>query len=472
MSLSKMPRQQPCYGPVMQFAHNRGLRQTLYRAQMTRASEFGPPERDNTPLIAEMLALRQERSALLSYPSYADVSLVPKMASSPQQVQEFLRDIAKRARRQAEQELDRLKGFARDELGLFDLQVWDIGYASERLRQTRYAFSDEDVKRYFRLDKVLDGLFSIAKKLFDVVIVAESHSVWHSDVTAYRVERGGALLGRFFLDPYARAAKRGGAWMNGARSRWRKPDGSLRTALAYLVTNFAAPVGAKPALMSHMEVVTLFHEFGHALHFLLSMVEVPGVAGISGVEWDAVELPSQLMENFAWEWEILQRISAHEETGESLPRSLYDKMLAARNFLSGMQLLRQVEMALFDMRIHAEPASATSVQAVLDDVRREISIMPPPEYNRFQNGFAHIFAGGYAAGYYSYLWAEVLAADAWSVFEKAGPLNTETGRRYLAAILERGGSRPMSENFVDFVGRPPSVTALLRQRGIACEDWM
>lgn len=463
----KLSLQLPCLGPVMQYAHDRHLRETLYRAQATRASEFGPPELDNTALITEMLTLRHERAALLGLANHAEVSLIPKMADSPTQVLDFLRDLGQRSRAQAQRDLDEVRAFARAELGLAELEVWDVGYASEKLRQSRYAFSEQDVKKHFSLDRVLPGLFGIAETLFDVSISADPLPAWHAGVTAYRVERAGKLLGQFFLDPYARTGKRAGAWMNGARPRWRKPGGELRTAMAYLVTNFAAPVDGRPALMSHGDVVTLFHEFGHGLHFLLSQVDVLGVSGISGVEWDAVELPSQLMENFAWEWPILQRISAHAETGEPLPRPLFDKMWAARNFQSGLQLLRQVELALFDMRVHAEPARNADVQVVLNEVRAEISLMPPPSYNRFQNGFSHIFAGGYSAGYYSYLWAEVLSADAWNLFERAGVLDVATGQRYRETILERGGSQPMSENFEAFVGRAPQIDALLRQRGVA-----
>ena len=463
----KLNLQQPCVGPVLRYADDRTLRETLYRAQTTRASEFGPADLDNSALIAEMLRLRHEKAALLGYANHAEVSLVPKMADSPAQVLEFLRDLARRCRPQAERDLAELRAFAAAELGLPALQAWDLAYASEKLRQARYAFSEQDVKRHFGLDKVLPGLFGIAETLFDVRIQEEAQTAWHPAVRAFRVERAGELLGRFFLDPYARAGKRGGAWMNGARARWRKPDGALRTALAYLVTNFAAPTDGKPGLMSHDDVVTLFHEFGHGLHFLLSQVDVPGVSGISGVEWDAVELPSQLMENFAWEWSTLQRISAHVDTGAPLPRALYDKMLAARNFQSGLQLSRQVELALFDMRLHAEPARSEAVQALVDEVRAEAALLSPPAYNRFQNGFSHIFAGGYSAGYYSYLWAEVLAADAWSVFERAGALDQAVGRRYRETILEVGGSRTMNESFVAFVGREPEIGALLRQRGIA-----
>jgi oligopeptidase A len=465
----KVTLQQPCLGPVMQYARRRELREMLYRANATRASEFGPSERDNGPVIAEMLALCHERAALLGHPHHAAVSLISKMADTPAHVLDFLRDLAHRCRPWAEAELGELRTFARERLGLDTLEVWDFSYASEQLRQARYAFSEQEVKQYFQLDKVLSGLFGIAESLFDISIRAEPLPTWNADVTSYRIERAGTLLGHFFLDPYARAGKNGGAWMQGARPRWRRPGGTLSTAVAYLVTNFASPVDGKPAQLRHGEVVTLFHEFGHGLHFLLSQVEVLGVSGISGVEWDAIELPSQLMENFAWQWPILERISAHTETGAPLPRGLFDKMVAARNFQNGLMMLRQTELALFDMRLYAEPERAEAAQTLMDEVRAETAVLPPPAYNRFQNGFSHIFAGPYAAGYYSYLWAEVLACDAWEVFEREGVLDAITGRRYLESILEVGGSRTMRESFEDFVGRDPRIEALLRQRGLAAE---
>lgn len=463
----KVTLQQPHLMPVLQFASNRALRELMYRAHATRASEFGPEAQDNTPLIPELLRLRQELSGMLGHASFAEVSLVTKMADSPEQVQAFLRDIAERSRAHAARDLEDLRAYGRSELSLDELQAWDIAYVSEKLRQSRYAFSAQDVKQYFTLNKVLPALLGIAERLFGVTFTQEEQSTWHPSVVVYRIDRQGALLGRFYLDPYARAGKRGGAWMDGARARWAKPDGDLREALAYLVTNFAPPTAERPGLMSHDDVVTLFHEFGHGLHFLLSTVDVPGVAGIGGVEWDAVELPSQLMENFAWEWSIVQQISSHVDSGAPLPRELFDSMLRARTFQSGLQLLRQVELALFDMRLHAEPLSHEDVQGLLNDVRQEVALLPAPAYNRFQNGFAHVFAGGYAAGYYSYLWAEVLAADVWDVFAQSGPLNSETGERYRSAILQRGGSRSMNENFVEFVGRPPTVDAFLLLHGIA-----
>jgi len=462
----KVTLQQPSLGPVMQFARRRELRAALYRANATRASEFGPAERDNGPVIAEIMALRQERAALLGLGTSADVSLVPKMADSPAQVTGFLRDLSHRARAHAAAELEELRAFARDSLGLPVLEAWDVTFAAEALRQARYAFSEQEVKQHFRLDDVIAGIFDIAQRLFDVSFRAEAAPAWHPSVTSYRVERRGELLGRFFLDPFARTGKRAGAWMSGSRPRWRRPDGSLRSAMAYLVTNFAAPAADQPTLLRHAEVVTLFHEFGHALHFLLSEIEALGVSGLSGVEWDAVELPSQWMENFAWQWPALERITANPTTGQGLPRELFDKMAAARNFQVGLMLLRQVELALFDMRLHAEPERAQDAQAVLDEVRAEVSLMETPRFNRFQNGFSHVFAGAYAAGYYSYLWAEVLASDAWDVFAQSGVADVDTGRRYLDSILARGGSRPMRESFEAFRGRQPTIDALLRQRGL------
>lgn len=457
----------PSYFPVMQYAHHRGLRETLYRAYTTRASEFGPPERDNTALMRELLELRQEEARLLGYANYAEVSLAPKMAQSPQQVMDFLRDLAQRARPYAEKDMDEMREFAARELGLHDLQAWDQAYVSERLKEARYAFSEQEVKRYFTEDRVLAGLFKIVETVFEVAIRPDTAPVWHEHVRFFRVERGTELIAQFYLDAYARPGKRPGAWMDDVRGRWQRPEGKLQTPVAHLVCNFAPPLPGQPALLTHDDVITLFHEFGHGLHQMLTQVSDIGVAGISGVEWDAVELPSQFMENFCWEWEVLKHLTAHVETGQPLPRELYDKMMAAKNFQSGLQTLRQLEFALFDMRLHAEPGQAQRVQAVLDEVRAEISVNPPPGFNRFQHAFSHIFAGGYSAGYYSYKWAEVLSADAWSAFEETAPLSVETGRRLRMEIFERGGSRPAIENFKAFRGRDPSIDALLRHQGMA-----
>jgi oligopeptidase A len=451
----------------MQYAHHRGLRETLYRAYTTRASEFGPPERDNTALMRELLELRQEEARLLGYANYAEVSLAPKMAQSPQQVMDFLRDLAQRARPYAEKDMDEMREFAARELGLHDLQAWDQAYVSEKLKEARYAFSEQEVKRYFTEDRVLAGLFKIVETVFEVAIRPDTAPVWHEHVRFFRVERGTELIAQFYLDAYARPGKRPGAWMDDVRGRWQRPEGQLQTPVAHLVCNFAPPLPGQPALLTHDDVITLFHEFGHGLHQMLTQVSDIGVAGISGVEWDAVELPSQFMENFCWEWEVLKHLTAHVETGQPLPRELYDKMMAAKNFQSGLQTLRQLEFALFDMRLHAEPGQAQRVQAVLDEVRAEISVNPPPGFNRFQHAFSHIFAGGYSAGYYSYKWAEVLSADAWSAFEETAPLSVETGRRLRMEIFERGGSRPAIENFKAFRGRDPSIDALLRHQGMA-----
>ncbi|MBQ0961702.1 M3 family metallopeptidase [Ideonella sp. 4Y11] len=458
----------PSYLPVMQYAHDRSLREQLYRAYVTRASEFGPPERDNAPVMAELLQLRAEEAALLGFANFGELSLAAKMARSPAEVMVFLRDLAQRARGPAERDMAELRAFAATQLGLDDLQSWDIAYASEKLKEARYAFSDQEVKAYFPLPKVLDGLFSIISSLFDVTITPAEARTWHPSVRFFRLERAGALVGEFYLDPYARPGKRPGAWMDDARERWLRPDGrGLQTPVAHLVCNFAAPVGDKPALLTHDDVTTLFHEFGHGLHHLLTRIEDMGVSGIAGVEWDAVELPSQFMENFCWEWDVLQRLTAHVDTGEPLPRALYDKMNAAKNFQSGMQTLRQVEFGLFDMRIHTEADAPGRVQAIAESVRDEVAVVQPLAFNRMPNTFSHLFAGGYGAGYYSYKWAEVLSADAWSAFEESGVLDTATGERFRREVLEVGGSRPALESFQAFRGREPRIDALLRHQGMA-----
>jgi oligopeptidase A len=458
----------PSYLPVMQMCRNRALRETLYTAYVTRASESGPPERDNTPVIRELLELRQEEAELLGYRSFAELSLVPKMAGSPAEVVAFLRDLGRRARPSAAADLAELREFAAQELGIADLQGWDVPFASERLKEARYAFSDEELRQYFPLPKVLEGLFRIIETLFEVRIVTSAAPTWHESVGFYRIERNGTLVGEFYLDLYARAGKRPGAWMDDARSRWLRADSRmLQTPVAHLVCNFAAPINGRPALLTHDNVITLFHEFGHGLHHMLTQVEELGVSGISGVEWDAVELPSQFMENFCWEWDVLQQLTEHVDTGAPLARPLFDKMLAARNFQSGLQTLRQVEFALFDMLIHSEPGAAGRIQATLDAVRAEIAVLVPPAFNRFQHSFSHIFGGGYAAGYYSYTWAEVLSADAFGAFEESGVLDLDTGRRYRREILEVGGSRDALDSFKAFRGRPPSIDAMLRHLGIA-----
>jgi oligopeptidase A len=463
----------PVWMPVMQYATDRDLRETLYRAYVTRASEFGPPERDNSTLMRELVELRQEEAGLLGYPSFADVSLVAKMAESPAHVMSFLRDLAARARPYAERDVAELRAFAAEHLALPDLQPWDLAFASEKLKEARYAFSEQEVKQYFTEPRVLEGLFRIVETLFEVQIRPDTAATWHDTVRFFRIERSQGenqppqLIGQFYLDAYARNGKRPGAWMDEVRGRWARPEGALQTPVAQLVCNFASPVGDKPALLTHDDVITLFHEFGHGLHHMLTQVNDLAVAGISGVEWDAVELPSQFMENFCWEREVLSRLTAHVDTGAPLPRELFDRMTAARNFQSGLQTLRQIEFALFDMRLHAERGASDNVQKLLDDVRAEVAVFMPPEYNRFQHTFSHIFAGGYSAGYYSYKWAEVLSADAYAAFEESGLFDTDTGRRYRREILEAGGSRPALESFRAFRGREPRIDALLRHQGMA-----
>jgi oligopeptidase A len=464
----KLTLHAPSYIPTMQYAQNRQLRERLYRAYTTRASELGNTAHNNSPVMQEILALRQEEAQLLGYHNYAEVSVVPKMAESPSQVLDFLRDLARRAKPHALRDLSELREFARTELHLPDLQAWDIAFASEKLKEKRYAFSEQDIKPYFTEPKVLDGLFRIIETLFDVQIKTDTAPVWHPSVRFFRIERSEKLVGQFYLDPYARVGKRPGAWMDDARGRWHRPDtGITQTPIAHLVCNFTPPQNNRPALFTHDDVTTLFHEFGHGLHHMLTQVEDIGVAGISGVEWDAVELPSQFMENFCWEWDVLEHMTAHVDTGERLPKELFNKMLAAKNFQSGMQTVRQVEMSLFDMRLHAEPGSQNRIQALLNEVRQEVSVVQAPDFNRFQNGFSHIFAGGYAAGYYSYKWAEVLSADAWSAFEETSPLDPQTGLRYRQAILETGGSRSALQNFKAFRAREPQIDALLRHQGMA-----
>lgn len=468
----------PSYFPVLQYAENRALRESIYRANATKASELGAkPEWDNTSIINELLELRKEEAVLLGYKNYAEVSLVAKMAETPAQVSEFLLDLATRGRSFAEKDLAELRAFASENLGIDDLQAWDTTYASEKLREQRYAFSEQEVKLYFPEQKVIDGLFRVIQTLFAVDIKLDSAPTWHTDVKFYRLEKDGQLVGQFYLDLYARDGKRGGAWMDDARGRRRTSSG-IQTPVAYLTCNFSEPVSVdgikKPALFTHDEVITLFHEFGHGLHHLLTQVEDLSVSGISGVEWDAVELPSQFMENFCWEWDVLQHMTAHADTGAALPRALFEKMVAAKNFQSGMQTLRQVEFSLFDLRLHddAHPGGPRSVQDILNTVREQVSVFNPPEFNRFQHSFGHIFAGGYAAGYFSYKWAEVLSADAYAAFEEAAKIEGSTlsrsaGKKFQTEVLEVGGSRPAIESFRAFRGRAPSIDALLRHSGMS-----
>ena len=463
----------PVFSPVLQYAHDRSLRAQLHQAYQTRASDLGAPERDNSALMQELLQLRAEEAALLGYGSYGALSLVPKMAQSPGQVLAFMRDLAARARPHAERDLAELREFAASALALNDLQPWDVAYASEKLKEARYAFSEQELKAYFTEPRVLDGLFRLIERLLDVRIRPDTAEVWHDSVRFYRIERDSPtagqppiLVGQFYLDAYARPGKRAGAWMDVVRSRWARPEGGLQTPVAQLVCNFASPVSGKPALLTHDDVITLFHEFGHGLHHLLTQVDELAVSGIAGVEWDAVELPSQFMENFCWEWSVLSQLSAHVDTAEPLPRALFDKMLAARNFQSGIATLRQVEFALLDMRLHTEADAPTSVSRIVAEVRAECAVLPQAAYNRSMHSFSHIFDGGYAAGYYSYKWAEVLSADAFAAFEEAGIADAATGRRWRQSVLEVGGSRPALDSFKAFRGREPTIDALLRHQGM------
>ena len=460
----------PSYYAVMTYAHDRALREEVYTAYCTRASDQGPTagQNDNGPVISEILQLRQELASLLGFNNYAELSLATKMAESTDQVLSFLRDLAQRSRPFAENDLKVLREFAASK-GCTDLQSWDVSYYAEQLRQHQYAISQEELRPWFPVDKVLHGMFQVVQRLYGIELrEVTEFDRWHEDVRLFEVIENDTVIGRFFLDLYARSNKRGGAWMDGARDRRRLSNGQVQRPVAYLVGNFTPAVGDQPALLTHDEVTTLFHEFGHGLHHLLTRVDYASASGINGVAWDAVELPSQFMENWCWEPEGLSLISGHHETGEPLPADLLEKMLAARNFQSGLGMLRQIEFSLFDFELHAQ--SERSAREVLEAVRNEVSVMLPPAFNRFENGFAHIFAGGYAAGYYSYKWAEVLSADAFSRFEEEGIFNAETGRAFRDNILARGGSREPMALFVAFRGREPSVDALLRHSGLTEEQ--
>ncbi|CAM5205116.1 oligopeptidase A OS=Castellaniella defragrans (strain DSM / CCUG 39792 / 65Phen) OX=1437824 GN=BN940_09811 PE=3 SV=1 [Castellaniella denitrificans] len=477
----KLTLHMPCYLPVMLHARDRELRQTLYRAHATRASDQGDPAFDNSESIETLLALRAEEASLLGHPDFASLRLETRMADNAGQVLDFLRELAARARPSARHDLDELRVFAARELGLDPLEPWDIAYASERLRESRYAYSDEELRPYFTESRVLDGLFQVIRTLFGVRLEATDAPAWHADARIYRVlDAEGRELGRLGMDLYARTGKQGGAWVDSERSR-RVHAGRLHTPLAWLTCNFPAPQDGREALLSHDDVITLFHESGHAMHTLLSRVDDPGAAAFAAVEWDAIELPSQFMENFCWEWDVLQSLTRHVDTGEPLPRDLYDRMIAARNFQSGLQTLRQVEFALFDMLIHtrASGLSISEVLDTLDQIRQEVALLIPPAWHRFPHAFSHLFAGGYGAGYYSYKWAEVLSADAFAAFEEAarpGPDGTRdvfdpaTSRRYLDEIIAVGGSRPAAESFRAFRGRDPSIDALLRHSGLLEES--
>ncbi|WP_275628052.1 oligopeptidase A [Pseudomonas sp. 273] len=461
----------PSYFAVMTYAQDRALREEVYAAYCTRASDQGPNagQNDNGPVMQEILDLRQELARLLGYANFSALSLATKMAESPEQVLHFLRDLAVRSKPYAQQDLDQLKAYAAEQ-GCAQLQSWDSGYYGEKLREARYSVSQEALRAYFPVDKVLSGLFAIVQKLYGIQI-RELHDFerWHPDVRLFEIEEHGQHVGRFYFDLYARANKRGGAWMDGARDRRRDAAGQLIAPVAYLVCNFTPAVNGKPALLTHDEVTTLFHEFGHGLHHLLTRVEHAGASGINGVAWDAVELPSQFMENWCWEPEGLALISGHYETGAPLPQDILEKMLAAKNFQSGLMMVRQLEFSLFDFELHTSHGDGRSVLDVLNGVRDEVAVMRPPAYNRFANSFAHIFAGGYAAGYYSYKWAEVLSADAFSRFEEEGVFNPQTGAAFREAILAKGGSQEPMALFVAFRGREPSIDALLRHSGLTGE---
>ena len=469
----KFSLQFPSYMPVLQYGENRALRETLYRAYATRASEFSKQEWDNTKLISDILKLKQEEAQMLGFKNYAELSLATKMADTPAQVTEFLDTLAKRAKPYAERDMQELVAYAK-KLGITDMQAWDVGYVSEKLREEKYAFSDQEVKQYFPEDKVLAGLFKVTETIFGVQVRKADAPLWHKDAAFYEIsDSANKPIAYFYLDLYARNNKRGGAWMDECITRRKKANG-VELPVAYLTCNFSAPVGGKPALFTHDEVITMFHEFGHGLHHMLTQVDEYGVSGIKGVEWDAVELPSQFMENFCWEWEVLRHMTAHVDTGAQLPRELFDKMIAAKNFQAGMQTVRQIEFSLFDMRLHGEfdalnpnPSGPKTALELIEQIRDEVAVVRPPKWNRFPNSFSHIFAGGYAAGYYSYKWAEVLSADAYSLFEELGVLSEQAGSRFKNEVLAKGGSRPAMESFVAFRGREPSMDALLRHNGMA-----
>ena len=462
----------PSYYPVQTYADNRELREELYSAYVTRASDQGPHagQWDNTGTMEQIMALRHEAARLLGYDNYAARSLVTKMADSTDQVMGFLEDLAERSEPAAQRELEEVRSFAREHHDHDDLLAWDIPYFSEKLRQKKYAISQEELKPYFPEPRVVSGLFAIVKRLYGLQIEAVAGiDTWHEDVTFYHIrDDAGEVRGEFYLDLYARQHKRGGAWMDECISR-RRSVSDLQIPVAYLTCNFSPPIGDRPALFTHDEVITLFHEFGHGLHHMLTQIDYAGVSGISGVAWDAVELPSQFMENWCWEREALDLFSGHFESGEKIPETLYQRMQQAKNFQSAMQMMRQLEFAIFDFRIHRDydKDRGARIHATLEEVRKQYAVVQPPAFNRFENGFTHIFGGGYAAGYYSYKWAEVLSADAFAAFEESGIFNRETGNKFLTCILEQGGSREPMELFVEFRGREPTIDALLRHCGLA-----
>ncbi len=461
----------PSYLPVMTYADDRELRREVYTAFVTRASDEGPHDKkyDNSPVMEQILALRHEAAQLLGFKNYAEKSLATKMAQGTDQVLAFLNDLAERSLPLAKQELDELRAFAKQEHGMDELESWDVGYYSEKLQQHKYAISQEEVKPYFPEDKILSGMFAVVERLYGFKVSERSDvDVWHQDVRFFDIKDGDEVRGSFYLDLYARPQKRGGAWMDDCVTRMQTVEG-VQTPVAYLTCNFSAPIGDDPALFTHDEVLTMFHEFGHGLHHMLTQVDYPSVAGIGGVPWDAVELPSQFMENWCWQKEALADIAGHYQTGEPLPDELFDKMIAAKNFQSAMQMARQLEFSIFDFRMHLEydPAKGGRIYEILDSVRQQVAVMQPSPFNRFPHSFGHIFAGGYAAGYYSYKWAEVLSADAFAAFEESDIFDRETGLKFLATVLEQGGSREPMELFIEFRGREPSIDALLRHSGLA-----
>lgn len=460
----------PSYYAVMTYCDNRDLRKEIYTAYTTRASDQGPyaGKFDNSEIMQEIIMLRQELAELLNFPNYAAYSLETKMATSAKEVIAFLQDLAEKSKPQALEELKALKDFARKSLHDEPIQAWDIAYFSEKLQQARYAIDQEALRPWFPLEKVLSGLFAIIKQLYGATLRQQKNiDSWHPDVLFYQIEKEGKIIGQFYIDLYAREHKRDGAWMDVCRNRWQFKD-QLQIPVAYLTCNFMPPIENNPALLTHEEVVTLFHEFGHTAHHLFTQIDYPDASGINGVPWDAVELPSQFMENWCWQKESLQLISGHYKTGKPLPDEKLDQLLAAKNFQSGMTLVRQLEFSLFDMRLHIEDKKGTHISNILDEVRQKIAVIIPPKFNKFQHAFSHIFDGGYSAGYYSYLWAEVLSADAFSAFEEEGIFNRDTGERFLETILSKGGSMDPEKMFIRFRGRKPSIDALLKHKGIIC----
>ena len=458
----------PSYLPVMQYAEDRNLREKLYRGYATRASELASPKFDNTKLIDEILALRYESAKLLGFNHFTEMSLVTKMAKSNEEVVSFLMDLANKAKPFALKDMEELSAFSKT-LGIEKLEAWDIAYVSEKLRQAKYSFSENEVKQYFPEHRVLKGLFKVVETIFKLKIIKTDAPTWHKDVSFYSIKNDGdELVGQFYFDLYARNHKRGGAWMDEAISRYKNSLESSHP-VAFLTCNFSSPSENKPALFSHDDVITLFHEFGHGLHHMLTKVDEYSISGIKGVEWDAVELPSQFMENFCWEWDVVKHMTEHVDNKSPLPEALFKKMIEAKNFQSGMQTLRQIEFSLFDIRLHTQYSDQNKINSLklLETIRDEIAVVRPPAWNRFPNSFSHIFAGGYAAGYYSYKWAEVLASDAFSLFEEEGILSSNAGQKFQEEVLSKGGSRPAMESFVAFRGRAPSVDALLRHSGMA-----